>query len=104
MFTPSELRLYQHAQDHSLLTLDILGCLSVFGDILGQHLISTVYDEPADESYADTQILCDCNVNVACETGIHYPTLQAMLNSILQNHVVRNRDGCTLTTLARVEW
>ena len=35
MFTQSELRLYQHAQDHSLQTLDILGCLSVFGDILG---------------------------------------------------------------------
>ena len=25
MFTPLELRLYQHAQDHRLLTLDILG-------------------------------------------------------------------------------
>ena len=35
MFTPSELRLYQHAQDHRLLTLDILGYPSLFGDILG---------------------------------------------------------------------
>ena len=25
MFTPLELRLYRHAQDHRLLTLDILG-------------------------------------------------------------------------------
>ena len=26
------------------------------------------------------------------------------LNSILQNHVVRNKDGCTLTTFGCVEW
>ena len=26
------------------------------------------------------------------------------LNSILQNHVVRNRDGCALTTFGCVEW
>ena len=37
MFTPSELRLYQHAQpeDRRLLTKDILGFPSLFGDILG---------------------------------------------------------------------
>ena len=35
MFTPSELRLYQHAQDHRLLTRDILDYPSLFGDILG---------------------------------------------------------------------
>ena len=35
MFTPSELRLYQHAQDHRLLTLDILGYPSFFRNILG---------------------------------------------------------------------
>ena len=35
MFTPSELRLYRHVQDHWLLTLDILGYPSLFGDILG---------------------------------------------------------------------
>ena len=35
MFTPSELRLYQHAQDHRLLSLDILGYPRLFGDILG---------------------------------------------------------------------
>ena len=35
MFTPSELRLYQHAQDHRLLTLDILGYPSLYGYILG---------------------------------------------------------------------
>ena len=35
MFTPSELRLYQHAQDPRLLTRDILGYPSLFGDILG---------------------------------------------------------------------
>ena len=28
----------------------------------------------------------------------------AELNSILQNHVVRNRDGCSLTTFGCVEW
>ena len=28
----------------------------------------------------------------------------ADLNSILQHHVVRNRDGCTLTTFGSVEW
>ena len=37
--------------------------------------------EPADEYAADTQILCDRNFNVACETGIRYPSLPAMLNS-----------------------
>ena len=42
MFTPSELPLYQHAQDHRLLTLDILGYPCLFGDILGQPLISKV--------------------------------------------------------------
>ena len=37
MFTPSELRVYQHAQDSDrrLLTRDILGYPSLFGDILG---------------------------------------------------------------------
>ena len=35
MFTPSELCLYQHAHDHRLLTKDILGCPSIFDDILG---------------------------------------------------------------------
>ena len=31
--------------------------------------------ESADEYAADMQILCDRNFNVACETGIRYPTL-----------------------------
>ena len=35
MFTPSELRLYWHAQDHRLLSRDILGYPSLFGNILG---------------------------------------------------------------------
>ena len=35
MFTPLELHLYRHAQDHRLLSLDILGYPSLFGDILG---------------------------------------------------------------------
>ena len=35
MLIPSELRLYRRAQDHSLLFRDILGCPSLFGDILG---------------------------------------------------------------------
>ena len=35
MFTMSELRLYRHVQDHSLLTQDILGYPSSFSDILG---------------------------------------------------------------------
>ena len=35
MFTLSELRVYQHVQDHRLLTRDILGYPSLFGDILG---------------------------------------------------------------------
>ena len=35
MFTMSELRLYRHVQDHRLLTRDILGYPSLFGDILG---------------------------------------------------------------------
>ena len=42
MFTPSELPLYRHAQDHRLITLDILGYPSLFGDILDQPLISKV--------------------------------------------------------------
>ena len=35
MFTLSELLLYRHAQDHRLLTRDILGYPSLYGDILG---------------------------------------------------------------------
>ena len=35
MFTTLELLPYRHAQDHRLLTLDILGYPSLFGDILG---------------------------------------------------------------------
>ena len=35
MFTQSELRLYQHAEDHRLLTRDILGYPSLYGYILG---------------------------------------------------------------------
>ena len=92
--------LYRHAQDHRLLTRDILGYPSVFGDILGEHLISNVHDEPADKYVADTQILCDSNFNVASETGIGYPTLQAMLKNI----VVRNQDGCAFKTFGCVEW
>ena len=42
MFTPSELRLYRHAQDHRLLSRDILGYPSLFGNILAQPLISNV--------------------------------------------------------------
>ena len=38
MFTPSELPLYRHAQDHRLLTLDILCYPGLFGDILDQPL------------------------------------------------------------------
>ena len=34
MFAPSELRLYRHAQDHRLLTLDFMGYPSLFEDIL----------------------------------------------------------------------
>ena len=39
--------------------------------------------EQADEYATDTQFLYDRNFNVACETGIRYPTLPvlAMLNS-----------------------
>ena len=45
----------------------------------------------ADTYAADMQILCDWNFNVACETGIHYPTLPATLNSdaILMHFSVR---------------
>ena len=35
MFDQQELRLYQLAQDHRLLTRNILGYPSLFGDILG---------------------------------------------------------------------
>ena len=44
MFIPSELRLYWHAQDHRLLSRDILGYPSLFqvGNILAQPLISKV--------------------------------------------------------------
>ena len=35
IFTPLELLLYQHVQDHRLLTRDILGYPSLYGYILG---------------------------------------------------------------------
>ena len=35
MFTPLELLLYRHAQDHRLLTRNILGYPSLYGDIVG---------------------------------------------------------------------
>ena len=38
-------------------------------------------DAPANKYAADSHVLCDHNCYVACETGIRYPTLQAMLNS-----------------------
>jgi len=37
-------------------------------------------DAPGDKYAADSKILCDRNFNVACETGIRYPSLPAMLN------------------------
>ena len=37
-------------------------------------------DAPGDKYAADLHVLCDRNFNVACETGIIYPTLPAMLN------------------------
>ena len=39
-------------------------------------------DAPGNEYAADSHVLCDCNFNVACETGIRYPTLQAMLKQL----------------------
>ena len=39
MFTPSEFLLYRHAQDQRLLTRDILGYPSLFGDILAMLVI-----------------------------------------------------------------
>ena len=39
MFTPSELLLYQHAQDLRISTRDILGYPSLFGDILDEGLL-----------------------------------------------------------------
>ena len=38
------------------------------------------HDVSGDKYAADLQVLCDLNFNVACETGIRYPTLPAMLN------------------------
>ena len=37
-------------------------------------------DAPGDKYAADSQVLCDRNFYVACETVIRYPTLPAMLN------------------------
>ena len=37
-------------------------------------------DAPGDRYAAYSQVLCDRNFNVACETGISYPTLPAILN------------------------
>ena len=38
------------------------------------------HDAQGDKYAADSHALCDRNFNVACETGIRYPTLPAMLN------------------------
>ena len=59
-----------------------------------ERLLSEVEGFPAETANkyaADTQILCDSNFNVACETGIRYPTLPAMLNrdAVLMRFSVR---------------
>ena len=79
MFTPSELRLYRHAQDHSF-TRDIPGYPKLFCEIPGYTGMEGCPDAPGDKYAADSHVLCDRNFNVACETGIRYPTLPAMLN------------------------
>ena len=42
MLIQLKLRLYQHAQDHRLLTQEILGYPSLYGDILGKTVMSKV--------------------------------------------------------------
>ena len=67
---------------------DVFLCILRFHTRMGflrhyERLLSEVEGFPvkqADEYATDTQILCDRNFNVACETGIRYPTLPAMLN------------------------
>ena len=44
-------------------------------------IVFRVGDAPGDKYAADSQVLCDRNFTVACETGIRYPTLSALLNS-----------------------
>ena len=66
MFTPSELPLYRHAQDHRLITLDILGYPSLFGDILDQPLNGTDI-----KSYPDFR----CTVEV--QQGVTRPAAAA---------------------------
>ena len=68
---------------------DVFLCILRFHTRVGflrhyERLLSEVEGFPAAEAdayAADKQILCDRNYNVACETGIRYPTLPAMLNS-----------------------
>ena len=54
MFTPSELRLYQHAKDHSLPTLDILSYPSLFGDILISKIIPFQVDSGGSKRSHET--------------------------------------------------
>ena len=67
---------------------DVFLCILRFHTHVGflrhyERLLSEVEGFPAETANkyaADTQILCDSNFNVACETGIRCATLQAMLN------------------------
>ena len=46
-----------------------------------ERLLSEVEGFPAEQAHEYASQLCGRNFNVACETGICYPTLPAMLNS-----------------------
>ena len=93
MFTPSELHLYRHAKDHRL-NRDIPGCPGIY-----QFL---VLGYPGILPPTDIDMLTQ--PTSICRLGRRRGWTPAELNSILQNHVVRNREGYALTTFGCVEW
>ena len=79
---------YQTPVAHLTNNKDVFLCILRFHTRVGflrhyERLLSELEgfpDTPGDKYTADSQGLCDRNFNVACETGIRYPSLPAMLN------------------------
>ena len=58
------------------------GYLQTYETLLNEinmHPGSALVDD--DQFIVESVVLSDCNFNLACKTGIQYPTLVAMLNS-----------------------
>ena len=69
-----------HATDNKSSTQGCLDAPCKLATVVADTSMVTISPPVCDNYAAGSHVLCDRNFNVACETGISYPTLPAMLN------------------------